>query len=950
MNKLLLTMTLLILTGISLMGQTKISGIVKDSSTEKEIYNLNVLMVETGEEVQTDRIGYFQFVEVKPGTYTLRISGIGYQSVEKQVVVNDEPLIDLGDLAITFNPVSENVGIITLTDDELAADESSSQSSAGLLQSSQDVFASTAAFELGAYWFKVRGYDNKYNDVFFNGVRMNKINNDRVNFGDWGGLNDVTRHPAEQTIGSEPSDYAFGDVGGVTYFDTRPSMMRKGTSLAYSFTNRSYNQRVLATYNTGLMKNGWAFMGSGARRWAEEGAIEGTFYDSWALFLAAEKKLNENHSIVLSAFGAPTRRSTNSPNTQEVYDMMGKDYNAYWGWQDGEKRSERIRNFFEPIVMLTHHWNISPKSKLTTTLGYQFGKDSRSRLDWSAAKNPSPTYYRNLPSYYASQDGATQEDIDFSIWQWQNDQTVSQIDWTNLYNQNYRSKGGAVYVLAADVNKDKTISFSTNLKTQISDNFKLIAGLNYQNTTSELYREVLDLLGGKYFENYNGFQMASYNIDEDPDRKIYEGDKYQYDYQINHQRTDIFAQGEYSINQFDITLGLKAAYTSVYREGKYRHEQYLDNSKGKSKTYDFVDFGAKAQVLYKLNGRNFFQLNAMYATNAPTVDEIFPNARSNDFTIDNYTYYDRVTGQSIKVENADNLKSSRFLSTDLSYILRAPRVKARATGFYTKFMDEYEKNFGYIDVESGAGSSSNLFGAEYLYNVDKLFFGGELAVETQLTTTLTVSAVASIGQYTYDNNPTYQRFSDSNFLEGEQDQVGVSNTYGATRPETAYLENYKLATGPQQGFSLGLEYRDPHYWWVGVTGNYLASSYLDVAPFKRTTSFVVYTNPYTGTQNPYPQASDENLLRSVLKQDKLSNEFMLNLNAGKTFRFGKYYMGISANVNNILNNRDYVTGGFEQIRLGNLPEALDVNNQKMFSPKYWYDRGTSYFINVFFRF
>lgn len=946
MNKLLLSMALLILMGITVMSQTRVSGIVKDATTEKEIYDLTVLLVETGEEVKTDRIGYFQFVDVKPGVYTLQVSGTGYAPLEKEVTVGSEPTIDLGDLKITFNPANENVGVITLTDDELAADESSSQSAAGLLQSSQDVFASTAAFELGAYWFKIRGYDNKYNDVFFNGIRMNKVNNDRVNFGDWGGLNDVTRHPIEQTIGAEPSDYAFGDVGGVTYFDTRPSMMRKGVSLAYSFTNRSYNQRVLATYNTGLMQNGWAFMGSVARRWAEEGAIEGTFYDSYAYYLAAEKKLNDKHSLVFTALGAPTRRSTNSPNTQEVYDLMGKDYNSYWGWQDGEKRSERIRNFHQPLFMLTHHFTISPKTKLISTVGYQFGKDSRSRLDWFKANNPSPTYYRNLPSFYAQVEGTTQEEVDFRAWEWQNDQNVSQINWTDIYNQNYnRGDGGAAYVLAADVNEDKIFTFSSNLKTQLSDNMKFIAGVSYQNTSSELYREVLDLLGGNYFVNYNAFQKASFNTDEDPDRKVLEGDKYQYDYVINHQRADVFVQSEMTLDKFDITLGLRAAYTSVYRDGKYRHEQYLDNSKGKSKTYDFFDIGAKAQIMYKMDGRNFFQLNAMYATFAPTVDEIFPNARSNDYTIDNYSYVNS-TRQTVKVENADNLESSKVLSTDLSYILRTPRVKGRITGFYTKFFDEYEKNFGYIDVENGPGGSENLFGAEYLYNVDKLFFGGELAVETQLTTTLTLSAVVSYGQYTYDNNPTYQRFSDSNFTDEE---IGSLVTFGATEPETAYLENYKLATGPQQGFSLGLEYRDPNYWWVGATGNYLASSYLDVAPFKRTTSFVTYTTD-TGAQIPYPQAMDEELLSSILKQEKLSNEFMLNLNAGKTFRFGKYFMGISANVNNVFNNRQYVTGGFEQIRLGNLPEALNTNNQAMFGSKYWYDRGRSYFINVFFRF
>src|SRR5690606_3150296 len=165
--------------------------------------------------------------------------------------------------------------------------------------------------------------------------------------------------------------------------------------------------------------------------------------------------------------------------------------------------------------------------------------------------------------------------------------------------------------------------------------------------------------------NYNAFQKSFYNVDEDPNRKVYVGDKYQYHYNISHQRGDLFVQGKLALNKFDITLGMKAGYTSVFRDGKYRHEQYLDNSKGKSKTYNFFDFGTKAQVLYKLNGRNFFQLNALYASNAPTIDEIFPNARSNDYTIDENNY----------LQNGNYLTSSKILSTDLSYILRAPRVK-----------------------------------------------------------------------------------------------------------------------------------------------------------------------------------------------------------------------------------------------------------------------------------
>lgn len=98
----------------------------------------------------------------------------------------------------------------------------------------------------------------------------------------------------EQTIGIELLAFAFGDAGGVTD-DTRPSTMRKG-QVAYSFTNRSYNQRVLATYNTGLSESGWASCFQELEDVAEEGIIDGTFYDSWGYFPRIEKKFNERHN------------------------------------------------------------------------------------------------------------------------------------------------------------------------------------------------------------------------------------------------------------------------------------------------------------------------------------------------------------------------------------------------------------------------------------------------------------------------------------------------------------------------------------------------------------------------------------------------------------------------------------------------------------------------------
>lgn len=77
---------------------------------------------------------------------------------------------------------------------------------------------------------------------------------------------------------------------------------------------------------------------------------------------------------------------------------------------------------------------------------------------------------------------------------------------------------------------------------------------------------------------------------------------------------------------------------------------------------------------------------------------------------------------------------------------------------------------------------------------------------------------------------------------------------------------------------------------------------------------------------------------------------MLNVNAGKTFRFGQYNMGVSLTVNNVLNNKNYVTSGYEQMRVGNYIEAQQEQSQRVFAPRMWYDQGISYFLNVYFRF
>ena len=930
----LIPMFVLASTG-TMWAQTTIYGYIKDANGNI-IENADVDLGGTELRATTDKIGYFQFVDVKAGTYQVIVSKLNYEAKILDVVITEEKKRDVGVLQLRTASNYADGGITILDDASADDDGSSMQATVGLLNSGRDVFQSVSAFELGAYWFRPRGVDNRYEDVLFNGVSMSKNDDGKVDFSNWAGLNDVTRYPFESADNITPSEYTFGNLGGVVYYNTRASSYRKQTSLAYSFTNRSYFHRAMATISTGLTKSGWAFTFSGSRRWAEEGIIDGTQQDSYAWFGAIEKQFSSRHAINVTAFGSPTYRANNAPNTQEVYDLMGKNYNSYWGWQDGEKRNSRIRRTHEPVFQLTDYLKLGKSSNWTNTVSYQIGSDSRSRLDWFRAQDPNPTYYRKLPSYIYSAEyealanaeqgspeyTAAMDVINNSINDWRGYQNM-QIDWNSLYlanKLNTTANGvdrGAVYTVVEDVVKDKTFNFVSHFDTKLQSNWKLNVNFNYQNLDSDNFRRIGDLLGANYAYNLNPFLSdAQYNID-DPNIKVYKGDRTQFSYKLFRDTYALNISTEVDFPKWNVVASIFSSYSESQREGDYRHSTYSQNSKGKSAIYDAIDAGLKAKVTYKIDGKNFIVYNGAFFSQAPTLNEIFINPRVVDFV-------------------TPGVENQMINSNDISYIHRGQTLKLRLSGYYTTISNSTDIARYYADVEADSGGSLSTLVNEAVTGADKRYMGVELGVDVKVTPTLNVNAVASVGDYEYTNNARVSTFDDVNGFRGENFWLSKAN-----------IKGYKVAGTPQKAFSFGMRYNSPKYWWIGASANYLMDQYLDFSALNKTA--YMYTDPVTN--DPYANATPE-LIAKLTAQQKFEDQFMLNANVGKSFQIGKYRLGVSVSVNNILNNRDYVTGGFEQGRNVNLTDAVADAGRvyPYFSPKLWYDRGTTFFSNVYLRF
>ncbi len=805
-----------------------------------------------------------------------------------------------------------NTPVFVTTLDDI--DGGGSQNVSGLLQSSRDVFAATAGFNFSAARFKIRGYQSDKTLIMINGMPMNDLETGFGTWYKWGGLNDITRYSETKSwLTSNP--YHFGGLGGYSNINGKASGVRKGSRLSYASTNRAYSHRLMYTYGTGMQSNGWAFAFSLSTRYAREGYIDGTFYEAFAYYLAAEKKINDNHSLSFTVLGAPSKRGLQGISTQETYDLSGNSYyNSYWGYQtlaDGTriKRNSRVRDSHMPIVMLSHDWTIDKNSSLNTSFTSSFGKSGKSSLNWYDAKDPRPDYYKYLPSYYADRNDAANEQVMFDRWQTEDGR---QLDWDQLYfanskniytlkddNGNILQEGlRARYIVESWWNNQIGAGLSSVYNRDMND-IHLTMGIFGRYQRNHYFKTIDDLLGSEFWVDVDQFAEqdfldpnTSQNDLQNPYKIVREGDVFGYNYYIHNIEAQFFSQVEYTHEKFDLYAAVELTQKMFYREGLYQTGRFPNNSLGKSDVNSFFNYAIKGGAIYKISGRQFLTINGAYLIDAPTSRSAYVSPRSRD---------DVVNG----------LQNETIYSGDVNYILRYPKLKMRLTYYYMERKDAIWSRSFYHD-EYNSFVNFTMTGVNYLHH------GLEFGIDGNIVGGLSANAVVAYGQHLYNSRPSASIYVDNSAELLAEDK-------------TIYLTNYKIGGMPQSAASFGLKYSGKKYWFAGVNFNYFMDIYLDPNPDRRTAEAV------DGYVTSDPQWNQ------VLDQTKLSNGYSLSLFAGKSFKISNYFLNINVNINNVTNNRSFVTGGYEQLR-------YDSQNIGKFPPKLGYMYGLNYFVMATLRF
>ena len=900
--------------------RTGVQGLVVDAKSGLPVVGATVMLDNQGYAATTDALGKFLIDDARQGADELLVLCYGYKDWSQAVTIIDGEIENLG--TIQVEPVSfesaevmeyrNAVADMALSESQLEDEEGNTQEVALLSGATDNPFYQASSYTFSTARFRIRGYENQKTETYINGIPFNDGVRFSFNYSMTGGLNQAFRN---KTIGMGLEDnlFGFGGIGGANNIKTFAADYAPGTRVSLAYTNGNYRWRGMITHATGLNKHGWAMTVSAVARYAKEGVYPGSFYNSWGYFLALQKVFNPQHTLTLTTFGAPTKRAANSAIYEECAQLVGSNmYSPDWGWQEGKKRNSKVVESFDPTAILNWVWKPNDHTSLNTGFAYHKSFYSKAALNWYRAADPRPDYYRYLPSYFTDE---TSKQLYTDLWT--SESEITQIRWNDLYQANYMNnqmadqtgvEQGSTYILENRHSNQSSFTLSSVLNKRFSHQLTMMTGANANYTVSSYYKTIKDLLGGRYWLDVDNFaerdfpdspEMAQNDM-ENPNRKVLKGDRFGYDYNILTFKAQLWHQWVLNLAKWEMFASVKGDYFQFQRDGKMRNGRAPENSYGKGDTHRFLTYGAKAGITFKLDGRNSFTGHAFYGTEAPRPYDAYISSRTKDDVID--------------------LKVEKIFSADLSYVMSYRNFKGIVTAFFTDQRDNTERNSFYDDVRS-------TFMNFALTGVHKQYKGVEVGLSYKLSSSLTVSAAANIARYQYKNRP-----------------LGTRSYENGSNPDVTsviYLKNFYVAGSPQECYSLAFNWAGPKNWYVELNGAWMNRSYVSISPIR-----------HEAIPNLYELAESEEHLQQLIKdlsvQEKLNEALLINASIGHVIYINRSAsFNINLNLNNILDNRNIQTGGYQQGRI----DTKDITNTaNKFPNKYYYAQGFKVFLNLGLKF
>ena len=818
----------------------------------------------------------------------------------------------------------------TFTEAQLGEDDDMSQN-VTIISSNSNLYASQVGYLFSPVRFRYRAFNQKYNEIYVNGAPLNDMTSGQFRYSIVGGLNQQTRG-VENALPFEKNNFSMSSMGGSNNYNFRPSNLAQGQRVTVTGANRNYLVRAMYTYNSGVNAKGWAFSANLTYRWANEGYVEGTFYNSLSYFLGAEKIINDQHRVSLVTWGNPTERATQGAGTDETYWLANdRYYNPYWGYQDGKKRSSRVVNDFSPVALATWDWQINESTKLTTSLLGRYGMYSRTKLDYNNTDNPHPDYWKNMPSSYfdvwdetdaANRTNQAIEDFERARLFFSGDKANRQINFDQLYFANKQaslSNQDAIYYIERNHQDNLTFTLSSALRKELNRFASANIGVNLSTNKNMQYVTMDDMLGAISFHDINTYALGTYAADDprvqydlnNPNAFVGVGDRFAFDFNLLVDKANLWASYKYDKGKLHSFVSGRLGGTQMARDGKMRNGMAPDNSYGKSRTARFLDGGGKAGLSYNLGMGNTVSLGIGYEWKAPQARTAFVSPQvNNDFVLD--------------------LKNEKVLSAEVGYQLRTSWLKANINGYYSTIKDETEwQNFYYDDINS--------FSYVSMTGIDKVFYGVEWGLNFSINNDFSIKTIGTISEAKNTNNAKVWYMSST---------TGTYNDNNDHKAELVLNKGMRESGTPLTAASIILSYHKSG-WFIDLNCNYYDRIYLSYSPSYR------YESTLRNRQNAGELVidNDGNVLDSALEQQKGHGGIMVDASIGRSIRL-RHGRSVSINLSltNLLNNQKIVTGGYEQSRSDYTASGHIRAYRFSMNPKKFYAYGINGMLNIAYKF
>ena len=740
-------------------AQVIVTGTVLDAENHQPLVGVSVTNGQGAalRGTTTDLDGHFRF-EVPATNRRISFSCIGYKvysvglpgnatSYDLGTVWMHEEAVSLGAVEVIASIVPKDrhtpVPVANVSMAQIEAKTFNSEFPE-ILKSTPSVYVTRGNGGYGDSRITLRGFGMENIGVMINGVPVNDMENGKVYWSNWAGLTDVSSLVQIQR-GLGASRLGISSVGGTINIITKNVDATQGGNVFMGVGNDGY-MKYGFNVSTGLMDNGWALSASANTSYGD-GWAKATNFRSYSYFLNISKKFNESHTLSLTAFGAPQWHNQRYQMlTQEQWQSHpdGIKANLEYGWHDGKILTPRHNFYHKPQISLNHFWNIDGKSSLSTALYASIAQGGGRRLDGKVGKdeNGKSVYYTNWIEAFR---GNINQKIGMRTGS-------GLVDWDAVWAANAAmGDEGSNVILGNSINSHQWYGLLSTYRNRIDEYFTVTAGFDGRYYIGNHKKEIYDLLGGKFYKN----QLMNSHVQEGR-TSLGVGDIYDYHNLGKVLWTGVFAQGEFTSEEFDAFLSGSLTYEGyryVVPDG-YRADNYkklLDNPRTKdiatrknSPMVNFVPFSIKAGASYKFLDFNHIFFNLGYFTKAPKFAGAFLNYTS---------------------EVNENLTNEKVFTAELGYGLNHEYVTVNLNGYFTNWKDRF------VRVNS-------LLERNQFFNYRGLaanHWGIELDVEARPIKELTINGMFSWGNWLWGGKAKYDIYDESQtFLgSGEVDLSGV---------------------------------------------------------------------------------------------------------------------------------------------------------------------------------